>query len=218
MRKGVVVLLVVGCMTLAFASGVSAFDGQRKGFILGFGLGAGMTSFEYDMEDMGYKIESDGLTKFGVHTDFKIGAGLNEQVQLYWSAKVAFFSVGEMTFTVPELDQEAEADIDATVAHGIGGLGITYFFQPVAPSPYIVGTIGFSSWQTPFESGSPTWIGFGLAVGMGYEFAPHWSVEGTLTYGSPSGDKVFLDGDTYSATDASTSPLGFRVTVNALAY
>ena len=66
---------------------------------------------------------------------------------------------------------------------------------------FFVRTLGLSSWDTPFESGSSNWSGFGLSGGVGYEFSPHWSVQGLLLWGIPSESEV-----------------GFKVTSNAVAF
>ncbi|MBE0595617.1 MAG: hypothetical protein IH616_24790, partial [Gemmatimonadales bacterium] len=86
---GLTVLLVLG-----LARDVAA---QRRGFIIGGGLGPGLTAGDVD-------------TKVGVATDFKIGAMIGESIQLYYGNK--------MNFTGGEL-----VDIQGT---GVGGLGITY--------------------------------------------------------------------------------------------
>ncbi|MBP2681376.1 MAG: hypothetical protein H6Q78_1239, partial [Candidatus Krumholzibacteriota bacterium] len=68
-----------------FATSVHAFDGNRKGFILGGGLGPGWTSYA-----QGYGDSFDGEdtsareTKFGLATDFKIGGGINEKIMVYY--------------------------------------------------------------------------------------------------------------------------------------
>jgi hypothetical protein len=62
----------------------------------------------------------------------------------------------------------------------------------------------------PFEEGSDTWIGFGLFAGAGYEFSPHWSVEGDLIYGKPK--------DSEFGVDVSTSAFTIKASVNVLAY
>ncbi len=66
----------------------------------------------------------------------------------------------------------------------------------------MTGGIGFSSCGAPFEEGSESYYGAGIALGGGYEFSKHWSVKGNFTWGNPE----------------HVSALAFRFTVNALAY
>ena len=58
---------------------------------------------------------------------------------------------------------------------------------------------GFSSLSTPLEQGTEAVTGDGIAIGAGYEFSKHWSVEGNLTMGTPDATAL-------------------RITVNVLAY
>lgn len=72
-------------------------EAQRRGFIIGGGLGPGLSAGDVD-------------TEVGVATDFKIGAMIGESIQIYYANK--------MVFTPTEV-----ADFAGT---GVGGLGITY--------------------------------------------------------------------------------------------
>jgi len=191
-------LALIACLTLCIATGASAFDGNRKGFILGGGLGLGLTSFTQTVEVYGVSVTSDREDKSAIMTDFKIGFGASDQVLIYWSSKVSWFSI------------ENVYGNNVTIANGFGGVGVTYYFQPAAPSPYIQGGVGFSTWSLPFEEGTDTWIGGGLSLGGGYEFSRHWSVEGDLVFGKP-GDEVY-------GIEVYSSTFTIRVTINAVAY
>jgi opacity protein-like surface antigen len=88
------------CLGLTVLLGLvlaSDAEAQRRGFIIGGGLGAGLSA-------------GDVNTEVGVATDFKIGAMIGESIQLYYANK--------MVFTPTEV-----ADFAGT---GVGGLGITY--------------------------------------------------------------------------------------------
>jgi len=81
------------CLSVSTASDVAA---QRKGFIIGFGVGPGVTTGDVD-------------SKVGLAMDFKIGAMLGESVQLHYSGKSNLLIYGE--------------DV---VLSSLGGLGVTY--------------------------------------------------------------------------------------------
>ena len=67
MAKKTHVLLAVVLMTFA---NTSAWDGQRKGFIWGIGLGPGFTQ---SVSFSGNSETSDRKGKFGLASDFRIG-------------------------------------------------------------------------------------------------------------------------------------------------
>jgi len=175
-----------------------AFDGERQGFILGVGVGAGLTSYTQTISDGGFSVTGDRENPFGIMSDFKIGYAPSDVIEIYWMSKVSWFSL-----------ENALGD-DVTIANGIGGLGVTYFFQSTAPSAFVSGGIGFSSWTAPFEEGAEAWYGIGVSAGAGYEFSPHWYLEGNVCWGKPSTEEY--------GVDFSTNSLSFKVTLNVIGY
>lgn len=195
-RIWVVIILILGFVCVS-ASSSYALDGKRKGFIIGIGAGAGLTSFK---EKWG-AFESDRESKMAIMTDFKLGYAPSNQFAIFWTSKVSWL----------RLKTEGNAFVPSssfTVVNGMGGLGLAYYFQPEGPSPYLTGGLGFSSWGTPFEEGTDTLYGSGLALGVGYEFSRHWSIEGGLVLGSPK-DADF---------DYSIDTMAIRLTINVLGY
>jgi hypothetical protein len=71
-----------------------------------------------------------------------------------------------------------------------------------------VGTIGLSSFGPVDDSSAQA--GLGISGGVGYEFAPHWSVEAVVGWGSPEEES----GGSTLKTDA----LVFAVRIHGLAY
>jgi len=175
-----------------------SFNGSRKGFILGGGLGAAGTTFEQTVSGGGESITGESETKASVLTDFKIGLGTSEQFLLYYFNHVTWFSIENIFAN------------DVTIANGVGGIGMTYFFKPAGPGAFIEGGLGLSTWALPFEDDADTWNGFGIWLGGGYEFSPHWMVEGTLGYGNPS--------ESESGVKAETKASTIGVSVNYLGY
>ncbi len=184
-RKSLLATFILS-MIISFATVSYAFDGNRQGFILGAGVGPGLTSYNWEVGN--YK--SDSENKFSLITDFKIGYGPSNQLLIYWMSKVAWFSIekgyGESTIYL----------------NGVAGLGLSYYLEPEGASPYLTGGIGYSSFGEPFEENADAEYGPGIALGAGYEFAKHWSIEGNFTWSSPGN---------YNA-------LGIRFTINGLAY
>lgn len=204
MRKFTNCVLITVALVFLLTACASAFDGVREGFILGFGLGVGSTSYEPGREELGIDITGDSESGMGIQTDFKIGYAPSDYVQIYWSSKVAWFSQEVDLLSCHYnnygiLECRKVGSEDYTVAHGIGGLGITFYLQPVAPCFFFTGVIGFSTWAYPFEDDPETWSGFGIAFGGGYEFSPHWSVEANISHGKP-GDSAYGVDWYYKAT------------------
>lgn len=194
--KFVVFLSVV--LVVVVATSVQAFDGKRKGFILGGGAGLGVTSFDQTLRVPGFQdATSDRESKLGLATEFKIGGGFNDQFLLYYVNRAAWFSI-ENIFSQ-----------DVTIANSVGLVGISYYFQPTSPSPYLVAVLGISSWDAPFED-TTAQVGVGLGAGLGYEFARHWSLEATINWGQPSDEDL--------GVEVETDALSVLLTISGLAY
>jgi hypothetical protein len=87
-------------MTVLFLSNAAhAWDGNRKGFILGIGVGGGQT-------DIG-----DG--EFGLLSNFKIGYAPSDRLLLYWHATGVYF----------------EDPLGDLWADGMGGISAQYHFD-----------------------------------------------------------------------------------------
>jgi hypothetical protein len=200
-------LVLIVVLLLLTSTIVSAFDGNRKGFILGFGIGPGYTSYTETLE-FGNSSASGDESGMSIDTDFKIGYAPSELLQIYWMSKVAWFS---QEVVVTDIFGNILAQEDFMVSSGIGGIGVSYYFQPLTPSPYILGGLGISIWDYPFEEGTSAMTGFGMTFGGGYEFSRHWSVEGVLTYGQSKDDIGFGITHKYDV-------LSIKFTINGLLY
>jgi hypothetical protein len=199
MFRRMVLILLAASLLLALASPVGAFDNKRKGFMLGIGLGPAYSSYTQTLEIVGEpSTTSDRQNDAALRTDFRVGFGPTETIQLYWMSKVNWFSMDNALGN------------SVTIASGVGGLGMTYFLNPTDPSPYLLGGLGFSTWSTPFESGSEAWYGVGLALGAGYQFRNHLALEAGLTWGKPS--------KTVAGLKASSNAMAIGFTVNYIAF
>jgi hypothetical protein len=187
-------------LALAIASGRAfPFDNERKGFILGTGLGSAFVSLEH----------AEG-TDTRLATDFRIGYAPTERFEIYWMCKSSWSRM---------------EDMDEIELLGFAGVATTYFLKPRSPSAYLVGGIGYSYWDYTFttedesEWADPAWValgalagipvintGAGVLGGLGYEFARHWSVECDLLWGS------------YHLFGYSRGVRSIRITINGLAY
>lgn len=199
MFRKVVIGIVGASFILVLVSTADAFDNRRKGFMIGFGLGPAYSTYTQSVGYSGYPDEtSDRQNDLALRTDFRIGFGASEQVQIYWMSKVNWFGLTNVF------------DDKVTISSGVGGVGMTYFLQPTNPSPYLLGGIGYSAWSTPFESNSEAWYGLGLALGVGYQLRNHLAFEAGITWGNPSKSEGGLE--------VSADALSFGLTMNLIAF
>lgn len=174
MKRTILTIVLAAAVVLQTTTSAEAFDGSRRGFVLGGGLGGGLSSFTQELTIESITFESDRENRAALVTDFHIGGGLSETLVLTYSARVSWFGIETLGG-------------DVTIASGSGVVALTKYSRPTAPSTFVRGGVGFSTWDTPLESNSgDAATGLGLSAGIGYEFRPHWSVELGTTWGSPA--------------------------------
>jgi hypothetical protein len=183
---------------------LTAFDGNRKGFLLGIGGGVANVSYSLEIEGYGESIESDSFNDNAFATDFKIGYAPNNQLEIYYTNQVAWFPM------------ESSTGLEVTIADGVGAIALSYFIAPELraggwhSSLFISGGVGVSTWATPMEEDSDTWEGIGYFVGLGYEFTKHYRV--SLNY---FGNNPSIEEDGITLTTTSNA---FLLTFSGLAF
>jgi hypothetical protein len=188
------VVLAIGLLLLAAPA--SAFDGHRKGFILGVGAGDSWTSFKQVASGDGTG-EIGPATYNSVGSDLELGWGLSDRMLIYYS--------NHMTW--PRLT-DIEGN-DGITVNAVSTAALSYFLSPAAPSLVVEGGLGLS-WYSPTSSFSTDSRGFGAWGGGGYEFSRHWLLRGKVAYGNPSATK---DG-----VKIQTTATSFTISINYLAY
>lgn len=152
MKKKFVILLLLTVFLASFAPEARAFDGDRKGFVLNLGAGAGQGKLKVSGD--GGSLSEDGT---GFSTVFKIGGGVSEQVVLYYTNRVIWWS-----------------SEGVSVNTGMSAAGVSYFFQPQAPAFFLTGALGLGVAKVEdFDAES----GIGFGIGAGFEFSRNWTVE-----------------------------------------
>ncbi len=144
-----------------------AFDDNREGFILGFGVGFHNLKENYTSSGSNVSSRSEG----GLATSFKIGGGITDQFALYYVRNASWFSA-------PYFDGVTTRDAAYTI--GLSGIGASYFLAPSAPSGYFLAAIGAGDIATPFEKNSKADTGSAFMFGGGYEFQKNLMLEGTI--------------------------------------
>lgn len=161
--------IILAALLVLLAGTSFAFDGQRKGFVLGGGLGFGYASVSAD--DLA---GSEDLTNAGVALNFLIGYAWDEQNMIVFLRDGVVYS--EKTIYGGSI----------TLVQGFGGVGYFHYFGLPGKSFYVTGGLGFQDW-TPLESGyEANDFGFGILAGAGYEFTPHVQIHGSFSYGKSS--------------------------------
>jgi hypothetical protein len=157
--RGISVTALV--LSLSFV-GVGDALAQRSGFIIGFGIGAGISAV------------SGGDTRGAFATDFKIGAQVNPSVQVYYLGRTNWFSTSRS---------------DLIIA-GISAAGVTYLPSPKVQLSGGLGLFHWTD-NRSFGEGIIAFTSLGLTGGVGYEFADLWLLDAAVTYGKPDGVSVW---------------------------
>ncbi len=195
------ILIILFCTNSALA-----WDGHRKGFILGVGIGPTHTSQEMKTEttDLSSEVTSYEYDESGVGLQYslKIGYAPTEQIQIYALGKDIMFDKAYYT-----------------QIYGLTGLGFSYYFNKLPPSIYLTADVAFpiwnSSWFPPDFSDEETKSRIALNGGIGNEFARHWSVEFNLTWANLARE-YYPDMEHEAQSDIDY--FSFGLTINALGY
>ena len=149
---------VVCISVLVLASQVAAFDGQRKGFILGGGIGGSYLSYHepYDFS----------LNKAAFATNFKIGYAPSNTFEVFYANNTQFFGFESNTWVV-----------------GASCIAVTKYMKPEGKGFFLTGGFGWAVFASVNrDAGSES--GFGAFFGVGYDIAKHWNIQGDILYTS----------------------------------
>jgi hypothetical protein len=186
-------------LTIVLSGTVHAWDKQRKGFVLGLGIGLGSASYKQTLSGLYLnQIESSRESKVAVFSNFEIGYAPTNQFVITYSNVVPWFS-----FT-------NAYNNDITMISGVGGPVLTYYFRPEPPSFLIGGGFGIATWNAPFESDFDAWSSIGFSGRVGYEFGHNVNLTFHVLGGKPSKTVYGVKGE--------TSTFSFGLTVNWLGY
>lgn len=162
------------------------FDGERSGFVLGFGVGTcyGRVDLDYDSDyiDGAFKQKISGLA-----TSFRLGWGIGNHFVLHYSGENNFFT----------FDSDENDSINYV---GITGIGATYYiFEEVGHTPYLTAVFGhgiFSGLNDLESSANSKSSGLGYQIGIGYEFSKWMGIQfdyGKSNHVNDEEDEVAID-------------------------
>ncbi|MFH2050041.1 MAG: hypothetical protein ABIJ12_11400 [bacterium] len=166
MKKSVV---VVSILILMLSASANAFDGMRKGFVLGGGLGFGpVAKVSIDVPN------STDMDNSGVALNFLIGYAWDEQNMIVFLRDGITYS--EATIFGGSIN----------LVQGFSGVGYYHYFGQQGKSFFITGGLGFQDWSSLDSDYDSNDYGLGMLVGGGYEFARHVQVYSSLSFGKTS--------------------------------
>ena len=191
-------LIITYALVFVFAAVEAyAIDGQRKGFILGGGIGGGVLSNKFTLGS-----SSNTASQEAILTEFKIGFAPSHTLEIYYNNKGYFWR--DTFFEGSFFEEKGTAvlmlnAVGATKYLGTSGTGL---FVSAGLGPAI-----FDSFRLDVDPA----IGFGVFGGVGYEFSKHWSLQTELMY-------LNIKGADISDPDSDLDSFGIRVSLNFLTY
>jgi len=166
MKKHFILMYMI-IFTITFTK-INAFDGQRKGFILGFGLGG-----EYIYNNFSSGNSSGPENKVGSLTEFRIGYAPSNTFLIYYNNK----AFGFFENILKDMDHMPVAG-HKTGMLSLSSLSVKKYLPAYRNKLGVTGGVG-SSWSM-MDVGST--IGFGLFGGAGYDISKHFSAEAEIIY------------------------------------
>ncbi len=160
-------------LLLIFCATSFAFDGQRKGFVLGGGLGYTPTA-EFSVDGF-----SGTLSNSGVGLNLLAGYAWDEFNMIVYEGNVSGYSINSVDIT-----------------QGFNGASWYHYFGNSDKSFFSVIGLGFYVFSVDEYDADP---GGGVLLGGGYEFSKHWQVAAYFSSGKTS-ENTFLGKIDYEHT------------------
>jgi len=169
-------VILGAALLVLLATSAQAFDGQRKGFVLGGGAGfTPIASWKADIPVFFTTVPVDEQ-KPGFGLQFIIGGAFDERNMLVYEGNAAAY----------------KSDIaDWNVAQGFNGAAWYHYFGPTGNSFFT--TLGLGVYYFKVEDFDANDLGGALLLGGGYEFTQHWQFGLSVAAGRTSVDSVDFD-------------------------
>jgi len=186
---------------LLLQSTVFGFDGLRKGFVVGGGLGVAATAkWSVDVPTNVVSNIPGGATEesnVGVGGHLVIGYAWDEQNMIVYESNGC-------AYTSDVFKDPNSADLDGKSAQSFGGASWYHYFGPLGKSFYTVVGAGIYAWKvTGYEMND---FGMAYIVGGGYEFAKHFQAG------------VYLSGGKTADSGIDFGHMHVNIVVTAVAY
>ena len=155
MKKATLLFIITTFFSVTSVS-AHAFDGKRKGFQIGLGIGAHSSELIYKNNFTQSEIEPEQ----NLAVAFLIGYGFSNRVVGYLGGKGGSILVNEHE-----------------VSLAIGGIGASLYLTELSPSLYLTGLVGNATLALDGEEDIDNDSGDGWLVGIGYEVSDRLHLE-----------------------------------------
>ncbi|MBK7092012.1 MAG: hypothetical protein IPH59_09885 [bacterium] len=81
---------------------------------------------------------------------------------------------------------------------GLLGIGMAFYVSPTMPTSYLFVEVGQASFKAPFKKQVGTGRGAGAAIGIGYQFTHHHSIEFSANYGTTNSKNLATNAWSYA--------------------
>lgn len=162
-RKRLTTIGLVAVIGLSCSS-AWGFDGQRKGFVFGGGLGVA-PSASYSVE-----IGSFAENRAGAALNLIIGYAWDEANMIVYEGNVTSYETGRLSIETTFLTARG----DQRVTQGFNGLAWYHYYGVAGSSFYSI--LGLGAYVFDIEDLEPNDVGRALLAGVGYEFERHFGV------------------------------------------
>ena len=161
-------ILIVCVLFILLASTAWSFDGNRKGFVLGGGLGFAATA-KWEVDGLSIISESGS----GIGLNLLIGFACDENNMIVYEGNVAGY--------------KSDA-VDVNLSQGFNGAAWYHYFG--LPGKSMFTTVGLGFYVFEADGYDANDLGGAIMIGAGYEFARHWQIGAYFSAGKTS-DPIF---------------------------
>lgn len=154
MKKWIILIGMLILVSLSYG-----FDGERKGFILGGGIGGTLGKYDQNGKES---------NKIGLGTNLKIGYSFDGISDFFYFSKVSWYE---------EEIEYSDKKWDST--YGIAGIG----YGRRIKNYYIDGGIGISRYTFDYKDSKENENGIGMYMGAGYNFTKNINISVEYVYG-----------------------------------
>jgi len=158
--------IILTILLIIFISSAWGFNGERKGFVFGGGLGYAPLI----------------KTSPELHGDQNSGLGLNSLVGYAWDDQNMIVFEGNVSAF-------AQKDSNLTIAQGFYGAAWYHYFGTAGKSAFTTAGIGLYMYrvdETTDQNDMGNDMGLAILLGGGYEFARHWQIGAYFSFGKTS--------------------------------
>ncbi|MCH9032704.1 MAG: hypothetical protein IIB00_10670 [candidate division Zixibacteria bacterium] len=161
---GIIALLLI----IAPTSDAWGFDGSRKGFVIGGGLGFAPIA-RWSAPDVLLLNEVGDTLGTEVFNDTRVGVGVNILLGYAWNERNMIVYEGNASGY-----KSRKLAGDLVITQGFYGAAWYHYYGPMGATFFSV--IGVGLYQFDIENSPDFDAGIGGLLGGGYEFSPHYQV------------------------------------------